>query len=295
MKRYIRSSFDTSIPDWLKQALTKKYSSLRDNLIKKYNIALDQARFLYQPTENSLPVYRLVSDFGPVVYIPGVNDNDTSSFNRRTRKFGAISKATLQDYIANVVYIDLDDPSSRFEKKERYQDPRYSYGKYERRGSYAGQYKRAPYIGNGEYGLEEWSTFGRTPSNEGWARDKSGYKVPNPEQRIADYYSRFPERVTLKVDKLYDRMIEVRQELMEADFNKPVRRGESNYFSEAYDSYGRALVAYRSILNSLDSNRRLKMFDYYRDYVTKEFSDGINSVKYYLNKVEELLGYEAED
>ena len=240
MKRYIRASLSESMPSWLRSRLSAKrgsweYNKFKDSLLKKYRIALDRAEFLDQPTSNSLPVYLIRDDYGNAIYAPGINDDSTVTLSGRNRKLGAISKNTLPKYVDDVVYIDLDDPNNTFEKREKYQDPRYSY-RHNERGKYAGQYMKKKYMGHDEhfnsiYEDEGWSAKGMTPSNERRARDKSGYKVPSPEEMVAQYYIKFPERVTQKIDRVYNRMQYVKAELMAADFNGPNNREDRREFS----------------------------------------------------------------
>ena len=289
MKRYVRSSIDSSAPAWLKKSLTAKYGNFRSNLLKKFNVALDRANFLdYEPSGRSLPIYLLQTDFGNEIYAPGVNDDSTVMINNRNRKLGSIAKSKLPDIAVDSVWIDLDDNSNFFEKKERYQDPRYTY-RYNSRGDYAGQYKKAPYLGNGEYGPETWSESGKLPSNERGARDKSGYKVPSPEQKIAEYYKKFPERVTNKVDDVYDRIIEVRQELMDIDINRNPKEYGEDYFRRAYSYLSDAIYYYRQLLNSLDENRMLKGRFWDGEYSFRDFSKTLSTIKDYLDDIEKMI------
>ena len=302
MKRMIRASLSSSMPEWLKGKLGSNRSvswinnKLRNGLLKKYNIALDKAEFLDAPAgSNSIPIYLLQDDYGHnTVYIPHVNDDDTILISNRNRKLGAISKSTLPKYVDDVVYIDLDDPNNTFEKREKYQDPRYSY-RYNEKGDYAGQYKKRKYIGhdenyNGIYEDEGWSEQGLRPSNERRSRDKSGYRVPSPEEKIAAYYSKFPERITNKVDALYNRLIDVRAKLASVDFNSPIDYHEDK-FERAFRRFSEALHEYRSLLNTLDENRRLKGRDLISEdsYYIKQFADTVRSIMSDLDDVEELI------
>ena len=299
MKRYIRASLSESMPSWLRSRLSAKrgsweYNKFKDSLLKKYRIALDRAEFLDQPTSNSLPVYLIRDDYGNAIYAPGINDDSTVTLSGRNRKLGAISKNTLPKYVDDVVYIDLDDPNNTFEKREKYQDPRYSY-RHNERGKYAGQYMKKKYMGHDEhfnsiYEDEGWSAKGMTPSNERRARDKSGYKVPSPEEMVAQYYIKFPERVTQKIDRVYNRMQYVKAELMAADFNGPNNREDRREFSRAFRWFGDAVDTYRSILDRLDESGKLKGRSYDPDYVYNEFSDSVSNINRTLNEVEKVLG-----
>ena len=292
MKRYIHASFDASMPEWLKKKLTSKSSfnnSLKENLLKKHRIALDKVRFLDHPSDLSQPVYNIAADWGNVVYIPGVNDDDTLVINGRNRKLGSIAKSKLPELASDVVYMDLGEEGSRFEKKDKYRDPRYTY-RHNDRGDYAGQYKKAPYLGNGEYGPEEWSKTGRTPSNESRARDKSGYRILSPEQKIADYYTKFPDRITDKVDQIYNRIIEVRTKLASADIPT-----NTDSLSRAYRRFSDAIDTYNDMFRLLDEDRKLK--SRYRsdpEWFTSEFSGYVKRIKDALNDVEKYLNFNPE-
>lgn len=293
MKRYIRSSFDASIPDWLRKQLSVGRKGLKTDLISKYRIALDKAKFLDSPTANSLPVYLLNSNWGKIVYIPGVNDDETITINNRTRKLGSVAKSTLKDYIIDAVYVDLDDPNSTFATKERYRDPRYTY-RYNAKGEYAGQYKHAQYLGDGKYGPEVWEDSGKFPSNERRARDKSGYRVPSPQEKIAEYYTKFPQRMTDKIDAIYDSIIEVKQELMDADFNGPFDRDRQYNdaalnIASAYRMFSDVISRYRNLLSYLNSNREFRRYNLDTDYYMKEFSNTIAYIKQDLKEIKKML------
>ena len=134
MKRYIRASIDPSAPDWLKKALA---GSFGQNLVKRAQVALDKANFSKEPTgSNTLPIYLLQTDYSNSVYAPGVNDSEEATINGRWRKLGSIAKSKLPQMAIDTVYVDLDDPANKYERRTKYQDPRYEY-RYSDRGRYA--------------------------------------------------------------------------------------------------------------------------------------------------------------
>lgn len=293
MKRLIRASLSPSMPDWLVESINNRNSIKRD-LVKKYNIALDRAQFSdHAESNSSIPIYLLKTDYRNIIYCPGVNDDDQISINGRYRKLGSIAKSKLPEMAVDVVFVDRGNPDNTFANKERYRDPRYSY-RNDPRGSYAGQYREKKYVeedGQSHYEDGDWSKAGRRPANERNARDKSGYKIPDPVAKITEYYTRFPDRVTDKVDQVYDRLKEVRTKLMEADFDSPVDYHEDN-IAKAYRYFGDALHSYRQLLNRLDGDRRLKFYNNYGyfDEDIADFSQTIRSIKSDLNDVEELIG-----
>lgn len=288
MKRYIRASISPSAPDWLKKGLTRRYGNeLRDRLLKKANIAIEKANFSHERPEGArvLPIYFLETDYSNVPYAPGMNDSEEVVINGRNRKLGSIAKSKLPEMAIDVVYVDLDDPENTFEpKKERYKDPRYSYDF--DRGEYAGQYKKRDYLGHDEYSDEYWSSTGRTPRRERRARDKSGYRIPDPSEMIGEYYTRFPEKITDKIDAVYDRMLEVRQELMDADFNI-VDTGYDSSLENAYADFGRAVRAYKDILRTAAKIKKDPSdFSFYQQGLVRT----IDEVKAELASIEKYLG-----
>ncbi len=281
MKRYIKASFDSSIPSWAKNALSKE--NVGDRFVQRYKIPLSEVQFYEEEMPNSVPIYLLSTDYSDVVYIPGVNDDSTEFFNNRQRKLGSLGKSTLNKLMKDVVWVDI---SNKLENTQGYKDPRYSYERYDRKGkgSYAGQYY-SDYKG-------EWSEKGVKPNNEISSRDKSGYKVPKPEEQLRRYYEKFPDKVTQKVDALYDRIIDVRDKVMSPEIIKsPYNRDEEMDIGNAIYRVRDAITGYRELLNMLDDAGNLKQSDYewYRGSETKKFSEAIKNISDSLDRAERGL------
>ena len=285
MKMYVKASFSDTTPSWLKSRLTdgKNFyvvNKLKNELLKR-GISLDKVRYLpnrhYAESNNVLPIYLIQTDIGPSLYIPGVNDDEATYINNRMRKLGSISKAKLPDMIVDEVYVDLDNPNNVHEKRESYRDPRYKYDRNAKHGKYAGQ-------AYDDWYAEKYNNGWRTPSN----RDKSGYEIPNPNDRIAQYYKKFPDRVTKRIDRLYSRMLDVRSELMDLDFNVPKNSG-TRYVNEAYRAFGYATESYQELLSYLDEGGRLKDDRYFWDDNFHEFSRQVSRVNEYLDDVIENI------
>lgn len=291
MKRYIRASIDPSAPDWLKKALA---GSFGQDLVKRAQVALDKANFSKEPTgSNTLPIYLLETDYSNSVYAPGINDSEEATINGRWRKLGSIAKSKLPQMAVDTVYVDLDDPANKYERRTKYQDPRYEY-RYSDRGRYAGQYRRHEYVGNGEYEDAGWSEYGRTPSNETKHRDKSGYKIPKPEDMIARFYSRFPERITEKVNKVYAKLLDAQRELMSSSFNNVGQEWGDTNIRNAYSRFGDAVSEYKRLLYMVQNRRDEKTGEltnrYGRGEGYSEFSNQIKSIDSDLEDVREFLG-----
>lgn len=283
MKRYIRASISLDTPEWLRHDLARDFGK---NLSKNFRIALDKVRFLDHDPENgnSVAIYNIPTSYGSIVYAPGVNDSKEMAINGRWRKLGSVAKSKLPQMATDIVWIDLDNPENRYNKKDRYQDPRYTY-RYDPKGKYAGQQKREIYLGNDQY-EERWTEQGLIPSNESRARDKSGYKVPRPEDMIARFYSKFPEKMTERVNSVYEMIRDVQNELMQSDFNSPTRY--SNKFRNAYTRFGDAVDQYRTLLNGMRSGEYdSRSWD--AEYGAGRFSGALKSIKSDLADVREYL------
>lgn len=229
MKRYIRASFDSSMPEWF-----KSQKSIMRDLRWDYNLATDKAKFVTsKPNGAEGKDYLTVYNLGDgIVYIPGVNEWHTININGRNRRLENVSKKKLLELAQDIAYIDLSN-SDRFEKRERYQDPRMNSD-----DRYAGQIK-------GEDG--EWFT----QVDYGGKRDKSGYRIPAPEDRIKNLYQRYPEKLTSQLDALYDDIIET-QSLLQSFSFKDSPKGYGSSYSKAYGKFGKAIDSYRDLLYDVD-------------------------------------------
>ena len=90
-----------------------------------------------------------------------------------------ISKKNLP--IKDIVYVNIADNAKA--PKERYQDPRK-----DNSGKYAGQYYEDP----SSWSEGGWSPAGRTTPVGRYSyqkRDKSGYVIPNPDDKLLRFYS----------------------------------------------------------------------------------------------------------
>ena len=242
MKRYIRASFDTSMPTWLKDKFTSsRYPNYAESFVNKYGVALADAKFTTSPTGRSLAIYNLLSDRGGrKIYIPGINDDEKMDINGRYRTLGSIAKSKLPELATDIVYVDLD--ANRVSKDAKYRDPRYIYDGNDKKGRYGGQ-KYSDYD-------DKWKT--QTARNERHSRDKSGYEVPSPESQLQRYYTLFPEKLTNKVDALYQRILEVKDKVLAPEvINTPYDSSANNDIGNAIYRLRDAIDEYRNILADL--------------------------------------------
>lgn len=304
MKRYIKASISGSMPDWLRKEITRGgYSKARliNNLVNRYNVSLDTANFQGErPTSNNYLTFYLLNPndnyYSRIVYCPGINDDESTDIGGRYRKLGSIAKSKLPTMAEDVCYLDLSDPNNVHKPKyDRYQDPRYSY-RHSSKGTYMGQYFDREYLGNGEYSEEgTWSKTGRIASNERRARDKSGYRIPSPEDMIARYYERFPEKITDKLNAVYDRMLKVKTKLINVNFNTPSEYGSTD-LRNAFGRFGDVASEYQKLLAQVDESGRLKSTRGWREVGPKDFSNQVSYINRNLDEVEEYINsFNSED
>lgn len=291
MKKYIRASFSESTPSWLLQDFNRKHwNNLKNRILDKYHIALDKVQYSDNPTSNSIPIYLLQTDYGNTVYCPGANDDETILINGRQRKLGSIAKSKLPEMAIDTVYIELSGDNVA-PRKDRYRDPRRTYRYGGPDGKYAGQYRKTKYDRETDQDLPDgWSNQGLTPANESRARDKSGYKIPSPEEKLEQYYTQFPEKITSKIDALYDKLIETRQMLLDADFNSPIpdyRSDETNIdYSKAYRRFADAVNDYRQLLTDMNSDSR------FADRSASRFARAARQISERVDEIQKILAGE---
>jgi hypothetical protein len=265
MKRYIKASFDSSMPDWLRNALRNDISYI-NSALRMRKVALDKL-VVYDDTigNNSTPVYKLIDDDGNInVYIPGINDNMEIHINGRNRSFGKISRKTLESLADDIVYINLSDPNIKFEVREKYKDPRINSF-----GYYGGQYKHD----------DNWVVM--QPRYMERQRDKSGYEIPSPSDKLRNLYRRYPEKITEKLDAMYDEIIDTQSLLQSFEFkNSPEDYySQSNAYSTAYTNFGKAVDLYRTFLNDMRSAGDFSNTD---DFVMNRIYNTMKEIRKYL-------------
>lgn len=281
MYRYIKASFDPSIPSWAKPALSA--GTIGDDFVRQYNVPLSEVQFYTEEIPNSVPIYLLETDYADVVYIPGVNDDRTEFFNNRQRKLGSLGKSTLNKLAKDIVWVDV---SNKLAPSKGYQDPRFIYDRYSRKGKgeYGGQYYNQPWTSyTGEEHPGQWSPEGRKGRNERHVRDKSGYVIPDPRDMLADYYTRFPDRLTNKLDDLKNKLISARDILFSEDLLVREDDPYDSSLSNAMRRYADAVHSYKAILNNIKHQTEDASDPYMKAYYFKDTINKIDSVKQDVN------------
>ena len=116
MKRYIKASYDTSMPKWLKNP-TKDTKSAIDILNWEY--AMSQAKFYKEPQPDSIPIHLLYEvykkahshrgwyydDVPEIIYLPDYPYVANDYFFRNGDKFRGVinsAKSKIEQHIAAV-------------------------------------------------------------------------------------------------------------------------------------------------------------------------------------------------
>lgn len=243
MYRYIKASYDSSMPNWLK---SKAGTDALNHL--NYQYAMSEAQFFDTPQENSIPIHLLDNVYeevkrwgdtyknpiGQYVYVPDLGFGGYSKFlesGNGYRRLSTIAKSKLNDHIIDTVYMVAPLRKDIRETRD-YVDPRY-----DNNGKYMGQYKSEGRKYNRETG--EWE---HDPESDEWVmpftygndkRDKSGYSIPNPEELYRKLYERFPDRLKSRVneakailDEYYDKINDAKEKILS---KYDIRKGRSPY------------------------------------------------------------------
>lgn len=248
MKRYIRASYDSSMPDWLKTDAGKM--ALND-LNQKY--AMSRATFSKTPTEGSIPIYLLDEVYkdekkwgeiykvsaGQYVYVPEFANWHSRYFSTESsfRSIDKVARSRFEGHILDTVYMAAP-LRSEIQKDRGYMDPRYARG-FQGKVSYAGQTAWHDSHYNSE--TKQWEEDEEAQYSVPTGRDKSGYQLPKPEDLYKRLYQRFPDRLKGRLneakailDEYYDKLEKAKNDL----FSKyDIRKGKTpRYYGENYKS-----------------------------------------------------------
>ena len=249
MKRYVRASYDSSMPDWLK---TEAGRIALKNLTQKY--AISDAKFSKTPTEGSIPIYLLDEVYkdekkwgeiykvsaGQYVYVPEFSWYDSRYLDtgKSFRSIAKASKARLEEHIIDTVYMTATLRSD-IQKDRGYMDPRYERSFHDGEIEYAGQ--TAEYDSHYNPETKNWEKDKDPYYSVPTGRDKSGYQIPNPEDLYIRLYERFPDRLKGRLneakailDEYYDKLDKAKTDL----FSKyDIRKGKApSYYGDHYKS-----------------------------------------------------------
>ena len=264
MRFYVNASFNNAdtIPDWLKK--DKSALKVLNNAgYDLYNLSLKPKKT--GKLEDNIVIYYIHDPdsyrYPDFVWIPGLYNDGHSMRNPRNGDWTDVKYIAKKNLdIRGVLYAVKAD--SRKPEKEKYVDPRYGindgYGNH-KQPKYMGQYKR-----NGT-----WSSKGARDVSwdDKTARDKSGYKIPKPEDRVAGYYSKglADDRLRSKIDNLYEELQDLKEDIFSLDVDSYFERNDlPGYYStgdraylEIFGQFAQAVRDYKSMLKQVDSLKEL--------------------------------------
>lgn len=298
----VEEAYDPSIPDWLKGG--RSGSKMQDfkgtfDLSNAQYIPLNKDEFT-----NTDPIWK-DSDYIKIFNTPeGVYATDGTrdyigkyqdiyygtdkNGKYRQKRFSNTSRKNLIDMATDIGYIkksDVEDSDTNARKYGRYKDPRT-----DNRGNYVGQ-KYSDYS-------DTWLT--------GNGRDKSGYKIIDPKNMMARYYNvEGIEDVQKVLDRYYNKLIEIRDEIISLDFRKfndnSFGMGASlyHYFQGAIEDYNHLANKCEEKIKRIAKNGIPEYYDSFADYFNsedsditywkKELSDEILTLKSNLKKTKENM------
>lgn len=311
MKRYIRASFSESIPSWLAEdkwaikALNEKGIDLHNATFSDTRTGKAGDNYTIYLVEGT----RFGNSYRPFVWIPGIYNDDQyveaePEYNYRAQKRMPKSKAIK--YMAKrdinfleTVYVNID--SNRKARKDRYVDPRHD--KY---GNYAGQRmipeKTQLNWDTNEYEVVKpahWSEKGTLSDEHGRyvyeepRRDKSGYVIPNPKDRLEKFYNTKEgrdRRVALirnKLDSTYQELETAQEDVFNAIVPKGTRNDYRKYKS-LYDYLDDAVGRYEAALKDFEYIEKSGWedeSDWFSSHSISEALSYLDEVKYYINKI----------
>lgn len=257
MYRYIKASFDNDIPNWLRDD-KRALSALNDAGVDLKNATFNEER-VGKVGEN-FTVYlingtRYGDSYRPFVWIPGVYNDDQyvtgpSEYSwragRSLPKSMAIKYIAKKDLdIADTVYINKS--SNAKQPRDRYVDPRNFNNNYQ--SGYAGQYYKEPYTNwKGEDIPGQWLTRS--------GRDKSGYEIPNPRQRLQEFYNskagvaKRYNKLKSQIDGIYSQLKTVKSRLaLMTPKGDDLDQGTYSKLARAYDCFSGAIKSYNDVLD----------------------------------------------
>lgn len=274
MKKYVRASFNNdTMPSWLKE---DKWA------LKALNQAgIDLANCEFSKTKQGKMGENYVAylvkgttygdNYRPFVWIPGLYGDDTyvedaPEYNYRAER--RVPKSVAIRYmpkkylnIEDTVYINI--AGNKKAPREHYQDPRY-----DSKGEYAGQYFEPEKTEQwnretkaydltipahwSEKGKQTWEG-GRYGHNA--QRDKSGYIIPDPKQRLKEFYkteegrSRRGALASREIEKFFGQLTSLKTEILNDLNNKSVETFGSGY--KVLDYFNDAVRYYKNALDAL--------------------------------------------
>ena len=317
MKVYIRASYDSSMPSWLKSDAGKEALSYLNQ-----SYAMSQATFSKEETPDSVPIYLLDDTYkeetrwgetyktpaGQYVYVPKVMGGYGRhiSVGDRFRALATAAKARLQEHIIDTVYMTAPTRQSAREGRD-YVDPRYEIDWRGDKPKYMGQTPDFSTAYNKETG--KWETTSTQHKDADWSqpysrrgkRDKSGYEIPSPEDLYSKLYQRFPERLKGRLDEVkrtldeyYDKVNSCKTKLFDSI---DVRKGTIPYSGDkAMQNLRWAISYYKDMVAGLENCTKedgsidpVKLAEYTKGDGYRSLKGCASSIDSYLSSFDKYL------
>jgi len=293
MKRYIKASFSSSVPSWL----TKDKSAVA--ALNQAGVDLHNATFSAEKTGkvgDNIVIYRIKQpsayqqrdsykranpdaeiNYNEFIWIPGIyNDDHYVSFINYDRydpymhdyktSDKAVKYFPKKDLnIIDTIYVYSAGANIKSPRK-RYIDPRYDeYGNYLGQQMIPGDWhwegnEKVTEPGHWSKQGVYYGRYDRYP-DENPFRDKSGYTIPNPKDRLKEFYES-PEGMNKRIkivrkqlDSIYSQLEDAKENI----FNFVLPRGEREDYRKyrsLYEYLDSALSYYEKTLERLEKLER---------------------------------------
>ena len=320
MKQYIRAAYDASAPKWLRNS--NEYNKAAVERLN-FQYAMSQAKFYRDPQPNSIPIHLLYEvykreqrrgeyyydDIPEYVYVPSESGAAYNIFveygSGKFRSLPNVAKSKLNQHIVDTVYMVAPKRAESRQGRD-YVDPRYE------KDSWAINYPWK-YAGQTPEYEETWNRethrYERTNKISSWnttsGRDKSGYKIPNPEDLYAKLYQRFPNIIQTRLNKVkgildeyYDK-IDAAKNLIFSQYD--IRKGKAiSMYGRAYDTpfyhlhdaiytYGQVYSTFEKCINEDGSIDSKKLADFVNGNGYDGLSHKLSAIDDSLDKINRYL------
>lgn len=237
MIKLLHESFK-NLPTWLTSNLKKlDINKLNNKGIDLYNCTFEETNDLKirdsrWTDPNLIPVFLLRDTYKnkefDKLYIWGIVDpyiNDGKDASEHTRQW--LLKNSLYKGFINI-------STNKKINKDKYIDPRYANVTYSKHKKYAGQQKSA-YSDN-------YVTF----SN----RDKSGYKIPNPVEKLSKLYDMHLDNYADVLDRYYNKLNILKKKIFNIDIKSDI---DTRIYSRSLGSLSSTIQNYKNLVSDIDN------------------------------------------
>lgn len=181
MKRYIRASYDNSMPDWLRG------QEVLNEL--KENYAMAEAKFYSKPQPNCITIYLL----------------KTAYVNTTKRNWRKRYPETIHTEVTNYAYCPESSADISILVGDTYYRPQYNMNKSAVKSTFDSLVRRKTYMVaplRSDVRSEHYEDPRSTEGPSYIQRDKSGYRIPDPHDLYSRLYAKFPDKANSKLESI---------------------------------------------------------------------------------------------